>query len=138
MKNSVVLFLFFSALVFSFSGCKKDSSPVSNEVTNNAPTVPINPSPRDSATGVDDSSNVILTWESTDPDLNDTLRFDLFSGASLPLSGVPLAGNLSAATYNMGQLPYPGVTYYWQVKAKDNHGAGVTGSIWRFTVRTRP
>ena len=85
MKNLVLLFLFFSALVLSFNGCKKDS-PVSNEVTNNSPTVPINPSPRDSATGVDDSSNVILTWESTDPDLNDTLRFDLFAGASLPLS----------------------------------------------------
>lgn len=137
MKNLVLLFLFFSALVLSFNGCKKDS-PVSNEVTNNSPTVPINPSPRDSAIGVDDSSNVILTWESTDPDLNDTLRFDLFAGASLPLSAVPLAGNLTAANYNMGQLPFPDVTYYWQIKAKDNHGASVTGSIWRFTVRTRP
>ena len=137
MKNLVLLFLFFSALVLSFNGCKKDS-PVSNEVTNNSPTVPINPSPRDSATGVDDSSNVILTWESTDPDLNDTLRFDLFAGASLPLSGVPLAGNLTAANYNMGQLSYPGATYYWQIRANDNHGASATGSIWRFTVRTRP
>jgi hypothetical protein len=138
MKYYIFLFLFFSALAVTLNGCSKESTPTSNGITNNSPTTPKNPSPQDSATGIDDSSDVILTWESTDPDLNDTVKFDLYAGTSLPLSEVPLSGNLPNPTYNMGQLPFPGVTYYWKVKAHDNHGASSTGNTWRFTVRTRP
>ncbi len=137
MRHFVVCFLLTSALLIFVTGCKKDDTSVNNGVTNNSPTQPVNPSPRDSATGVDDSSNVVLSWESTDPDLNDTLKFDVFIGTSLPLSDVPLAANLTAASYNMGLL-FPGTTYYWKIKAKDNHGDFTVSNIWRFTIRTRP
>ncbi len=138
MKRYLLCFLLSTALILSFNGCKKDDLSVNNGITNNAPTQPKNPFPRDSATGIDDSVNVILTWESSDPDINDTLKFDLFVGTTLPLSDVPIAANFIAASYNLGVLNFPGTTYYWKVKAKDNHGAVSEGDIWRFRIITRP
>jgi hypothetical protein len=138
MKLFACYFLVTSALLFCFTGCNTDDVPTNkNTVTNNPPTVPVNPFPPDSAVNIDDSTALELTWESTDPDFNDTLKFDLFVGTSLPLSYVPLAPNLTVASFNMGLL-VPGITYYWKVTAKDNHGATATGEIWRFTIRTRP
>lgn len=137
MKLQFICLILSTALFLSLSGCKKDDTTV-NTVTNNAPSTPVNPVPANNSTGIDDSSAVVLSWESTDPDVNDTLRFDVFAGSTLPLSEIPLAANLSAASYNMGTLPFPGAIFYWQVKAKDNHGATSTGEIWQFTIRTRP
>jgi hypothetical protein len=137
MKRYLFYFVITSALFINFNGCTKKDTVVSITDTNNPPTVPANPFPPDSAMNVDDSTALILTWESTDPDINDTLKFDLFAGTSLPLSNVPLAANLVNPSYNMGLL-FPGVTYYWKVTAKDNHGASATGNVWRFTTITRP
>ncbi len=138
MRHFAVCFLLTSALLIFITGCKKDDSTVNSGITNNAPTQPKNPSPPDSATGINDSSDVHLSWESTDPDLNDTLKFDLLVGTSLPLSEVPIAANLVSPAYNLGTLTFPGTTYYWKIKAKDNHGAVTEGNIWRFTIINRP
>jgi hypothetical protein len=138
MKRYIICLILSSALFLSFNGCKKDDSSVNNVVTNNAPTIPANPFPADNSTGIDDSTAVNLSWESTDPDLNDTLKFDIFVGTSLPLSDIPLAANLTSPTYNMGVLTFPGTTFYWQIKAKDRFGASSSGNVWRFTIRTRP
>ena len=137
MKRYIICFFISTALFFNLYGCKKDDTSVNNGITNNSPTVPKNPYPIDSAVNIDDSTALVLTWESTDPDINDTLKFDLYAGTSLPLSNVPLAANLTTASYNMGLL-FPGTTYYWKVTAKDNHEATATGNVWRFTIRTRP
>jgi len=138
MKRYIISLILSSALFLSFNGCKKDDSSVNNVFTNNAPTIPVNPFPLDSSTGIDDSTAILLSWQSTDPDINDTLKFDVFVGTSLPLSDIPLAANLTSSSYNMGVQTFPGTTFYWQVKAKDNHGAFSTGNIWSFTIRTRP
>jgi hypothetical protein len=138
MKLFVVCFLLTSALLLSVTGCKKDDTSVNSGITNNAPTQPKNPTPSDSAINIFDSSDVVLSWESTDPDLNDTLKFDLLVGTSLPLSDVPIAANLVTPTYNLGTLTFPGTTFYWKVKAKDNHEAITEGNIWRFTIINRP
>ena len=137
MKKIFLCYIITIALITFINGCADETPSNPNTVTNNAPTEPVNPYPADSSIGIDDSTALFLTWESTDPDLNDTLKFDLFAGTSLPLSTIPLAANLTAANYNMGLL-FPGVTYYWQIKAKDNHGASSTGALWQFTIRTRP
>lgn len=138
MKLYILCFLLSTALILSFNGCKKDDTSVNNGNTNNSPTQPKNPLPHDSATGIDDSTDVHLSWESTDPDLNDTLKFDLLVGTSLPLSEVPIAANLVSPSYNLGTLTFPGTTYYWKVVAKDNHGAVTSGNVWRFTIINRP
>lgn len=138
MKRYIICLIISSALFLSLNGCKKDDTSVNNGITNTPPTTPVNPVPADNSTGIDDSSAVNLSWESTDPDLNDTLKFDLFVGTSLPLSDIPLAANLTQPAYNMGVLTFPGTTFYWQVKAKDRYGASSTGDVWRFTIRTRP
>ncbi|MEO8512240.1 MAG: hypothetical protein ABI543_01640 [Ignavibacteria bacterium] len=137
MKKNILCYLLTLALFFFLYGCADQSTSHSNNNTNNNPSVPKNPAPRDSALNIDDSSAVILSWESTDPDLNDTVKFDLYAGTSLPLSDIPLAANFTNPTYDMGLL-FAGATYYWKVTAKDNHGASSTGNIWRFTIRTRP
>ena len=137
MKKFFLCCIITIALIIRITGCADETPSNPNAVTNNSPTEPVNPYPADSSTGIDDSTALVLTWESTDPDLHDTLRFDLFAGTSLPLSTVPLAASLTAANYNIGLL-FPGVTYYWQVKARDNHGASSTGRVWQFTTRTRP
>ncbi|HRE11017.1 MAG TPA: hypothetical protein PK605_14400 [Ignavibacteria bacterium] len=137
MKHLFLLLFLAIALLLSINGCKKDDTIIS-PVTNNAPSAPVNPVPANNSTGIDDSTAIILSWESTDPDINDTLKFDVFVGTTLPLSTVPLAGNLSTASYNLGVQTFPGTTFYWQVKAKDNHGASAAGEVWQFTIRTRP
>ncbi len=134
MKKHILYLLLTSALITYALGCKDETPSNPNTVTNNSPTVPVNPTPADSSTSIKDSTDLMLTWESTDPDLNDTLKFDLYAGTSLPLSTVPLASNLIAPNYIL-VFPLPGVTYYWQVKAKDNHGASSTGNIWQFTIK---
>ncbi len=137
MKYYIFSCLISSVLIFNINGCKKDDTSV-NTNSNNPPSVPQNPNPHDSALGLDDSSNVLLSWQSSDPDLNDTCKFDVYVGTSLPLSEIPISANLTAAQYNLGMLPYPNTTYFWKIKAKDNHGAESIGPIWRFTIRTRP
>lgn len=137
MFRLILSFLISSALFLSINGCKKEDNAV-DPITNNPPTVPVNPFPADNATGLPDSSAIVLTWESTDPDLNDTLKFDVFVGTSLPLSNVPIAANLLSPQYNMGMLPFPGTTYYWMIRAKDNWGAEAVSNVWRFTIRTYP
>ncbi len=138
MFRLILGLLISSALFLSFNGCKKEDTSV-NPVTNNPPSVPVNPYPPDSATGIGDSTYIVFTWESTDPDINDTLKFDVFMGTSLPLSNVPIAANLLTPQYNLPTiLPFPGTTYYWMVRAKDNWGAEAYSNVWRFTIRTYP
>jgi len=137
MKHLFLLLFLAIALLLSTNGCKRDETIIS-PVTNNPPSTPVNPVPANNSTGIDDSTAILLSWQSTDPDINDTLKFDVFVGTTLPLSTVPLAGNLSTASYNLGVQTFPGTTFYWQVNAKDNHGASATGEVWQFTIRTRP
>lgn len=137
MFRFILSLIISSALFLSINGCKKEDKAV-DPITNNPPSVPVNPYPPDSATGIDDSTNIVFTWESTDPDLNDTVRFDFYIGTSLPLSNVPIAANMLTPQYSMGIFPYPGTTFYWMVRAKDIWGAEAYSNVWRFTIRTYP
>ena len=94
MKKHILYLLLVSALLIYVQGCKEETPSNPNSVTNNSPTVPVNPYPADSSTGIKDSTDLMLSWESTDPDLNDTLKFDLYAGTTLPLNTIPLASNL--------------------------------------------
>jgi hypothetical protein len=106
-----------------------DSSTSNNQpVTNHSPNSPLNPSPADGA--VDVSTRVTLTWTCTDPDAGDTVKYDVYFGLSSPPT--LLASNVAITTRDVG-IVNPNSKFYWQIKAKDNHGLTTPGPIWRFT-----
>ncbi|HOO33823.1 MAG TPA: caspase family protein [Thermotogota bacterium] len=99
--------------------------------TNNPPSAPINPSPSDSATGV--NTSVTLSWgASTDPD-GDTVAYDFYFGTSTNPSLV--ISNLGGTSYSRTGLSND-TQYYWKVVAKDTHSNTTSSSIWTF--RTIP
>jgi hypothetical protein len=100
---------------------------------NNPPYTPSNPSPSNHATGV--SIYADLSWSGGDPDVGDTVTYDVYFGVS---SSPPLVSSgQSASTYDPGTLSYS-TTYYWKIVAKDNHGASTVGPVWDFTTQSAP
>jgi C1A family cysteine protease len=95
---------------------------------NSPPYAPSDPSPAHQATGV--SIDAGLNWTGGDPDLDDTVTYDVYfdtTGATTLVSE-----NQSATTYGPGTLSH-NTTYYWKIVAEDNHGATTPGSVWEFT-----
>ena len=91
------------------------------------PSVPINPSPADGATGV--SLITILDWD----DSIDAINYDVYFGATSP---PPFYGVTYSSDYYLPLLA-AGTSYYWQVIAKN--GAGNTpGAEWDFSTCTLP
>jgi parallel beta-helix repeat protein len=95
---------------------------------NSPPSTPYNPSPANHATGV--SINADLSWTGGDPDVGDTVTYDVYFGSSAAPPLVP--DNQGGTTYDPGTLSY-NTKYYWYVVATDNHGALTTCPLWDFT-----
>jgi len=98
---------------------------------NNPPNIPSDPSPANNATGVSIDSD--LSWTGGDPDLGDTITYDVYFdtvGATTLVSD-----DQSATTYDPGTLSH-NTTYYWKIVAADNHTASTTGPVWDFTTAT--
>ena len=94
---------------------------------NNPPNIPSNPIPANGAT--DQSVNVDLSWTGGDPDIGDTVTYNIYFGTSTNLSLV--SGDQTITTYDPGTLFFSN-SYYWKVVAKDNHGVSTSGPVWRF------
>jgi outer membrane protein assembly factor BamB len=98
---------------------------------------PPNRSPQVSAFVPSDGSihrplDVPLTWVGLDPDAGDSLRYDVrFGTTSTP---TVKAQGLDVAEWRPAGLA-PSQTYYWQVVARDNHGATAEGPVLQFTTR---
>jgi hypothetical protein len=100
---------------------------------NQPPYTPYNPSPLNHATAI--SIYPDLSWSGGDPDVGDTVTYDVYFGTS---TSPPLVSNdQSATTYDPDTLSY-GITYYWKIVATDNHGASTEGPIWDFTTQSAP
>ena len=97
------------------------------QAPNNPPYVPSNPSPASEATN--QPINTTLTWQGGDPDPGDTVTYDLYFGTSSTPSLI--ANAITNTSYSPGNLDYS-TTYYWQIVARDNHGATSTSPIWKF------
>jgi len=95
---------------------------------NNPPDLPSNPNPSHQTTDVD--INIYLSWTGGDPDVGDTVSYDMYFGSMPPLQKV--AGNISTASFNPGILANS-LTYFWNVVAWDNHGSSAQGPEWHFT-----
>ncbi len=76
-----------------------------------------------------------LSWKSTDPDLGDKLKFDLYLESQNPPTQL-LIGGFEESTYKLKDLK-PNTTYYWKVIAKDSL-TSVEGPIWKFTTQRLP
>jgi hypothetical protein len=102
---------------------------------NNPPYPPNNPNPENESTDVDVDTN--LSWNCSDPDEGDTLVYDVYLEANDPTPDIKVADDIRETTYDPETLEYE-TTYYWQIHARDNHGAVTKGPIWRFTTEDTP
>lgn len=90
-------------------------------------------SPVNGATDV--NPQAVLAWVASDPDLGDTLTYDIYFGLS---SDPPLvATNLTSPFYLPETLPVF-TKYYWKIIARDSSGVETTGPILSFTTGDRP
>lgn len=96
---------------------------------NNPPSAPYNPTPTNGA--INQNRNVDLSWSCEDPD-GDDLTYSVFFADYSPPGMVD--DDISDTTYDLGTLAYS-ETYYWQIKATDEHGISIDGPIWQFTVK---
>lgn len=97
------------------------------------PNIPSNPNPANHATWVEINTNI--SWTGGDPDIGDTLVYDVYFGTSTnpPLISV----HQYATTFNPGTMNYL-TTYYWKIVSIDRYSATTTGPIWNFTTVYAP
>jgi len=95
---------------------------------NQPPNTPSNPNPANNAIDID--INTDLSWTGGDPDVGDTVTYDVYFGSMPPLQKI--ASHISTLSYTPGTLENS-LTYFWNVVAWDNHGASTIGPTWSFT-----
>jgi len=130
MKKPNFLHTVFLGLAFVLFLHSCSSNPITQKA-NNAPYIPSNPNPLDSATDV--SMTPTLTWNGGDPDAGDTTKYDLYFDIVNPPEVLKSSNQLLSSFTFTTQLD-SNRTYYWRINAKDIKGAVSTGPIWRFTM----
>ncbi len=104
---------------------------------NHPPNTPATPIPANGAVRVAISLGTLtLQWAGGDPDVEDTLTYDLIFGQS-PETLTTAAQDVVENQYTMTDLS-EGATYYWQVVSRDNGGLESTGPVWSFTTNGDP
>ncbi len=101
---------------------------------NQPPNIPSDPDPPDDATYVDVDAD--LSWNCSDPDGNN-LIYDVYFEADDSTPDILVSDDQTDTFYNLVSLKYE-TTYYWQIIAKDEHGASTPSPIWRFTTIEEP
>lgn len=106
---------------------------VTMQAPNHPPNIPSNINPPNGTTGVD--INADLSWTGGDPDVGDTVTYDVFFGTVSPPPKI--ANNQSGVSYNLPTLTY-NTRYYWKIISWDNHGASTPGEISMFITMQQP
>jgi len=129
VRNATPILVLILALpIFMIPGCGDNS----NGPDNNPPNAPSSPSPANGAT--DQSLNLTLSWDCSEPD-GDPMTFDVYFGtAETP---AVLSENQTAFSYDVDNLS-TSTTYYWMITAKDDHGHETDSPIWSFTTVGSP
>jgi len=101
---------------------------VDDSGSNNPPYEPSNPNPSSGAS--DEELTVDLGWSGGDPDVGDSVTYDVYFGnsASPPL----LVSDHHSESYDPGNLDLD-TQYYWRIIARDSYGETNGGSTWSFT-----
>jgi parallel beta-helix repeat protein len=98
---------------------------------NQSPNEPNTPDPEDGVVRVTVSNGVEVNWSGGDPDILDSVTYDIYWGTSA--DGLTmLVQDIGTTTYQVTDA-VEGQTYYWQIIAKDNHEAQTSGPVWMFT-----
>ncbi|MGC9384857.1 MAG: Ig-like domain-containing protein [Kosmotogaceae bacterium] len=82
------------------------------------------------------NDDVILSWEATDEDQGDTLKFDVFLGTS-PQDLSKEFEDITEETVTLNGVLTQDASHFWQVVVKDKN-AEVEGEIWSFYVGNLP
>ncbi|MBX7044739.1 MAG: hypothetical protein K1X86_02790 [Ignavibacteria bacterium] len=124
-------FLFFFAFIFLLQSCGKNDTVLTDPSEGNRyPNAPSNPRPSNGAINVS-HFGVTLSWTCSDPDANDTLRYDVRYGSTNNPTDTLVKNVLNTAA-DLGILD-TNRTIFWKVTAKDNHGLSKEGPVWSFT-----
>ena len=97
---------------------------------NDPPNPPSDPIPMDGSTDV--SIDTLLGWTCSDPD-GDPLVYDVYLEAGDPTPDDLVSDDQTSTIYDPEEDLDYGITYYWQIIAKDSHSATTEGPIWSFT-----
>ena len=103
---------------------------------NSEPHNPSNPVPNVESSNV--PIDATLQWNGGDPDIGDSVTYDVYFGYDFPLKKIDAIGPFSSTknqlTYELNNL-YNNVTYYWRIESYDNHPqhSKVIGDNWSFT-----
>lgn len=105
---------------------------------NHPPYTPTNPKPLDGQSDVPIDSK--LFWSGGDPDLNDTVYYDIGVGILdeyfTPIDSFSSIGQIDTM-FDPGLLPYY-ATILWSAVARDNHGAQSDSARWMFRTEKEP
>jgi hypothetical protein len=102
---------------------------------NDPPYTPSDPNPENDSIDIDVDAD--LSWTGGDPDDGDTVVYDVYLEAGNVIPETKVADDISETWFDPGTLEYE-TTYYWQIEAKDNHGAVAKGPVWHFTTEAAP
>jgi len=103
--------------------------------SNSSPHTPGNPTPTDNATNV--SVNTDLSWTGGDPDLGDSITYDIYLEANNSSPDQLICNNAPSTSCDPDTLS-SNAHYYWYVVATDDHGVFTTGPLWDFTTTEQP
>lgn len=75
-----------------------------------------------------DSGKVLLKWNASDVDTNDTLTYDVYFGTDNPPTGDPATTSNKELEVDIEASK----SYFWKVVVKDNNGGITIGQVWAF------
>jgi hypothetical protein len=98
---------------------------------NNPPNTPSNPSPGNGAVNI--NLDISVSWSCSDPD-DDEIVYNVYFEANDNTPDVLVSNDQNVNIFNPDKLQL-NTTYYWQIIAKDEHGASTIGPVWYFTTK---
>jgi len=126
-----------AAFVNADSKCETDDSEnTGSSFDHHTPYLPNDPYPENNSVGV--NLSIILSWNGGDPDLEETVYYDIYLGEELNPPFIEKIGPFEAEqlriNYELFRLEY-NTRYYWRIDAIDSYGYTTTGPTWTFMTR---